>query len=499
MKTINLKSLINIYTFNQNTLPKEYINFIGEDYGLEVKRGELDVLKSLLQYIESNEFNFSLKELSYFYLGYKIPQIGKEFDLLRFEEKRVLNIEYKKEVKNIDVLKEQLIRNKYYLQFLNKEIILIGYIQAENEIYKLENDQLLKISVYELIDILTLGDKYIETDLNMLFKVSNYLISPFNKTEQFMHEQYFLTTHQEEIRKNILNSIKNGEKYFLIQGGAGTGKTLLVYNIANFLLKQNEKVALIHCGNLNEGQIKLNEKYGWHIFPAKGYLFTLSGEYNVIIIDEVQRIKINQFISIKKYVEENNVTLILSGDERQILKNGEEGILQAIDNKEFKIFSLTKKIRTNKELANFISIIFDLDKLNSKKIEKKNINVTFFNSYNDANEYILSKKSFSFIPYTSTLYPENGTVGFEMMENNKNAVGNPHKVIGQEFTSVGVMIDKHFYYENNKLKARSMNNNVYSPKYMFYQAITRVIDTLEIIVVENIDVFNVLINLFDNK
>ena len=34
MKTINLKSLINIYLANGSILPNEYINFIGEDYGL---------------------------------------------------------------------------------------------------------------------------------------------------------------------------------------------------------------------------------------------------------------------------------------------------------------------------------------------------------------------------------------------------------------------------------------------------------------------------------
>ena len=52
MKSINLKSLINIYVANGNILPKEYTYFIGEDYGLEVKKYELIVLKSLIDYIE---------------------------------------------------------------------------------------------------------------------------------------------------------------------------------------------------------------------------------------------------------------------------------------------------------------------------------------------------------------------------------------------------------------------------------------------------------------
>ena len=88
MKAINLKSLINIFLANGETLPKEYINFIGEDYGLEVKKYELNVLKSLIEYIEENNM-ISLNEYNYFYLGYKIPQIGKEFDLLRFDDENI--------------------------------------------------------------------------------------------------------------------------------------------------------------------------------------------------------------------------------------------------------------------------------------------------------------------------------------------------------------------------------------------------------------------------
>ena len=88
MKAINLKSLINIFLANVETLPKEYINFIGEDYGLEVKKYELNVLKSLIEYIEENNM-ISLNEYNYFYLGYKIPQIGKEFDLLRFDDENI--------------------------------------------------------------------------------------------------------------------------------------------------------------------------------------------------------------------------------------------------------------------------------------------------------------------------------------------------------------------------------------------------------------------------
>ena len=499
MKAINLKSLINIYLGNGGILPKEYINFIGEDYGLEVKKYELDVLKSLIEYIEENNM-ISLNEYNYFYLGYKIPQIGKEFDLLRFDDENILNIEYKREVSDISILKEQLIKNKYYLQFLMKGITLIGYIQRNNELYILrENNELEILSINEIIKILSNNEKCMELDLNNIFKASNYLISPFNKTEQFIKDQYFLTKHQEEIMKEIMKDINKGRKLFLIQGDAGTGKTLLTYHLAKELKRKNNNVALIHCAQINNGQYKLINNYKWNIYPIKSYSSLFEKRFDVLIIDEVQRIKIEQFRLIKKYIDDNVTLLILSGDRKQILRNGEGGIIEILENEQLKKFSMTKKIRTNKELADFISVMLDLTKLNDNKLTKKNINIVYFTSYEEADKYIKTKQNYSFINYTSTLYPENGQVGFERIDYNRNTVGNPHKVIGQEFENVGVLIDKHFYYDNNKLKAHTMYNNVYSPKDMLYQAITRVIQTLEIIVVENIEVFNILINIFDKE
>lgn len=501
MKTINLKSLIEIYKENGYIVPNQYINFIGNDYRLEIKENELNPLMQLIENLQKYDKTITLSEYNNFYLGYKIPQIGKEFDLLRFDNKTILNIEYKREISDIDKIKNQLLRNKYYLEFLNKELILIGYIQNTDKLYQLQNNEIIEISKEKFINILRNSDEHNVINLNNIFKASNYLISPFNKTKQFMEQQYFLTEQQEDIRNNIFKGINNGDRKFLIQGDAGTGKTLLVYHIAKEMMENNMNVALIHCGQLNNGQEELINNYNWNICPIKFYWTILSKKYDVLILDEVQRIQSEQFQKIKEYVNQNDIVLITSGDRKQILKSGEGTIIDQLEQQEIKKFSLTKKIRTNKELADFIYCMLDLNKVEQKKIlNRDNINIVYFNTYYEANEYISSKENYSFIAYTPTLYPQNGLVGFEITCDNINTVGNPHKVIGQEFENVGVIIDKHFYYDiNNKLKAKSMDNNVYSARHMLYQAVTRVIQTLEIIVVENIDIFNVLVKIFDNN
>jgi RecG-like helicase len=210
---------------------------LGKDYDLKIKTNELNPLVALIENLEKSDDTFSLVEYNYFYIGYKIPQIGKEFDLLRFDDELILNIEYKREISNIEKIKKQLLRNKYYLQFLNKRIILIGYIQKDNKLYILENDEIRELSNEELIKIIRNNDKCKEYDLNSIFKASNYLISPFNKTKQFVEQQYFLTVQQEEIEYDIFDYIEKGDKLFLIEGDAGTGKTLLVYHLAKELIK----------------------------------------------------------------------------------------------------------------------------------------------------------------------------------------------------------------------------------------------------------------------
>ncbi|CCY70912.1 putative uncharacterized protein [Clostridium sp. CAG:921] len=499
MKSINLKSLVNIYLANNREIPKEYQQFIGDDYSLSIKKNEIEPLVQLVENIEKIDIQGNMNKYNHFYIGYQIPQIGKEFDLLRLDEQNILNIEYKREINDLEKIKKQLIRNRYYLSFLNRNSILIGYIQDIDKLYLLKNEDLEEISYIKLLEILNNNLTCQDINLNNVFKASNYLISPFNKTNEFMNNQYFLTKQQEEIKNKIIEDMQSGEKNFLIQGDAGTGKTLLIYDLAKQLYKNNKKVAIIHCGLLNQGHGELISKYNWNIYSIREYFIVTNNNFDVVFIDEIQRINVNQFEQIMNYSKKNNSIIICSGDKKQILKASEGGILEKLEKQTLNKYTLSKKIRTNKELANFIKVILDLNKKQELCINTDNIDIIYFNNYIEANRYISSKKDYSFISYTPTLFRENGLVGFEITCDNENTVGNSHKVIGQEFENVGVIIDKHFYYdENNKLRAMQMYNNVYSPKNMLYQALTRVIETLEIIVVENIEIFNILIEQFKN-
>ena len=83
---------------------------------------------------------------------------------------------------------------------------------------------------------------------------------------------------------------------------------------------------------------------------------------------------------------------------------------------------------------------------------------------------------------------------------NFSDTGTAHEVVGQEFENVLVVLDNHFYYdEDKKLKAHKIQHNPYHPLKMFYQQITRTINKLEIVVIGNIELFNNIISIFYTK
>lgn len=500
MKTVNLKSIVELYIKNnEQKFDQSYIKFLGND----IKNIDLKSLKSLLNALKKHDSNLNLINLNGFYISYKIPQIGKEFDLLRLTETSILNIEYKSE--HTDKIKKQLVQNKYYLAFLGLKIFLFSYIENENKLYKLdEQDNLVIVSFSELIDIIkTQNDNspfYLE-DLNKKFNPSNYLISPFSKTEGFINNQYFLTQRQEEIENNINNDINNGIKYIVLSGDAGSGKTLLTYHIAKIYINNGTKVALIHCANLNPGHYKLKTDFNWRIEPIKNWEAVFRNTLpEILIIDEFQRIDKSQFEDIlNNYIRQNPITLILSGDGKQIFQNSEGRVFDLFEKKDYnnvKKYKLNTKIRTNEKLANFIRIMLSLEKKKDLPVSNDNIDITYFDTIEEAEAYIESKKNnYQYISYTPSRFYDNKYA--DLAKYNAANVGNAHAVIGQEFENVIVIMGEQFYYEGTKLRDRKLENIPYLTGKMFFQQITRAINKLEIVVVNNVEVFNNLIKIFD--
>lgn len=479
MKPINIFSLINAHTKLSKEVFDSYLNY----YGITIRKQELLNVKTLIDLISNSYVGLDIYDS--FYVGYSIPQISKEFDLLRFGDNYILNIEIKS-TNTGDKIKKQLIKNKYYLSFLKKAVVNLTFVADENKIYALNiNNEIKEIIFNDVITILK-NQKLSEIDnIDSLFDPSIYLISPFNSTEEFVMNKYFLTDHQEEIKNNIITQFnKVGTDFISIIGAAGTGKTLLTYDIAKEYINAHNRVLIIHCANLNQGQIILREDYKWEIIAIKSIYSIKLVDYSLIIVDEIQRIRPDQLNYLIDIIVKNKLKCIFSYDAKQCLAAYEmkNNIPEYINSKlSPTTYKLTDKIRTNKEIASFIIALFNLNEI-KKDIQYHNVDISYFQNTEDAINYLklLESNNWKIINYTPSLYKTDPYEQYKI-----NDIDNAHAVIGQEFDYVAAVIDKYFCYDIN----RHLTIRGYKPYYhtvkMLYQILTRTRKKLSIVIVDN--------------
>jgi len=428
----------------------------------------------------------NVNKLNEFYIGFKINQINKEFDLLRFGLDNIINIEVKQK-STLERVEKQLRQNRYYLSFIGKEVYSFTYLSEEDSFYQYDNsNQLIETNINTIAAILKEQDIKEIYDINRLFKPSNYLVSPFNATDQFLKGEYFLTQHQNNIKNDLIGLFKSNETCFAsIVGVPGTGKTLLTYDIANDYIKKKYKVQIIHCANLNKGHHFLNEYEDWNISPIKNIHLALNDDFDLLIVDEAQRLKETQLKKIVESVKSLNVKCIFSYDPEQCLSNEESSrnIGSIIEEKiSYKTHKLTKKIRTNKEIASFIKGLFNLNKINYNQ-NYPNIGIQYFASDDSVREYSLNlyNNDWKIINFTKSQFNE---LTYDEYQN--PLFDNSHAVIGQEYDKVVIFIDEHFYYdEQQRLRATHVRGGAYAIDKMLYQNITRTRDKLTLIIVRN--------------
>ncbi len=462
---------------------ESYMNY----HAIDIKKSELEDLKILVD--ELYEIKTSICIFEGFYVGYKIPQIGKEFDLLRIGENFLINIELKSTSTEKKILK-QLIRNKYYLSYLGKTIYNICYVSSSKAIYFLKNDGSLGgMALEELLDVLQTQEVEKIEDLDKLFNPSDYLVSPFNSTQKFLDSQYFLTHQQEDVKTQVLNTLNTSKaaNFISIVGSAGTGKTLLVYDLSKELIKTGMKPLIIHCGYLNEGQEALKYR-GWNIIPIKAYKTHDISSYDVVIIDEAQRIYPQQLDEIVTSISSGKGNCIFSYDKLQTLAKWEE--TRDIDGKinkisHLKVHKLSERIRTNKEIATFIKMLFNNTR-NLTLSSNGNIEINYFYNLGDAKIYLesLDSDQWEVLRFTPSQYKS------EHHEKYSNIYGKTsHKVIGQEFDGVAVTMDQYFTYDESG-ELNYHGRAYYYPVKMLFQNITRARKKVNLVIINNEEVLN---------
>ena len=464
MQPVNLASVItahkNLSDTNRDNLFKAW--------GISPKQKELVSLEALIDGISklapySPEIVTGMMGECFF--GFVIPRISKEFDCLWIGDKTIVNLELKSQDVGTDAIKKQLVKNRHYLQALGKVVRSFTFDSSTDCCYTIDSQenivncklQAIAVAIYQIHK-----ENLFVDDVELLFPPERYLVSPFNSTDAFLKKQYFLTHQQEEIKKKILQFIEDPTSgcFSAITGGPGSGKTLLLYDIAQALMDVGKNVLIAHAGGLNTGHNQLINN-GWQIVATKYLMNVLPNDErelrdaDVYLFDETQRCYGYIVNAVIEEVVKKGKKCIFSLDAEQIMSDGEKRY-----NNEDKIrnacgknyYTLTSNIRTNDDVYSFVKALFDKHHPASANI-RGHVELIYCQTVGETVAMLtsLKKKGLQVPTFTPILH---GKANYEDWF--PTGLLSAHQVIGQEFDDVVGLISENMYYDaNGKLVSKA--------------------------------------------
>lgn len=478
-KVINLKAYIEAYNNKEIFESYKYINDIRN-----MNKHEYDDI-----YVFASELYKSLdqtpgvetKKLFGYHLDKEI-QFGlrHQFDLLRFSKDSILNIELKNKKVSLENIKKQLINHKFLLSCIeeNRQIHTFTFISKINKLYTLSGDQLKEVSFKELCDVIS--KDYLEDNLLETLEPESLIVSPYSDIKKFVQHNYFLSNEQEKTVNDIL---KSGGKNSMIKGGAGTGKSLVLFDLANKLVDRGYKTLFIFCSIL-ENNSTINREVKFDFIDIKGLESVDLEKYNYILIDESQRLLEDNF----NRLIQSKSKIVFAIDKKQSLKKEERAL--NLENKLEKIsgikkFNLKNKIRTDVSLSTFILKFFDKSVSGLQPMEFPKVNAVYFEDIKNARYFInMMRKDENYESIEVASYTTRSGITYnKKIHDSKDGF----KVIGREYDNVLIPIDERVYYENNSL-IYDTSKDFYYP-YIglngLFQAVTRVKKNLLFVVIKN--------------
>ena len=387
-----------------------------------------------------------------FYYSYTMQKLGKEFDLLRIADDQIVNIELKSDNVSNEAIRSQLIRNRYYLSTLGKPVYYYTYISGQDRLVRLSNSGRLVDSTFEELGMLLDNQDGIYTgDIEELFKEDKYLISPITDPGRFLRQEYFLTFQQRDIKKQIIKNISDGHFLQGFTGLPGTGKTILLYDMAMSMSRKNP-VCLFHFGSHRSELQQLDERLKRidFYYCDKNTVPEVTKDYAAIFIDEGHGMGEKAFDKICEYAGKWNVPIIISYDDALCVSEKERrGMGAAVFEKrdDFKCFKLTNKIRMNNELSTFLRTFLSASKV--YKRDYLNVSVSYGNDITEAMNLIrfYEKEGYMFI------WDRGLGIDVDSMESFPGEAMTrieSESVTGKEFDKVVMLLDDSFYYDKDR-------------------------------------------------
>ncbi|MCT6922721.1 AAA family ATPase [Metasolibacillus sp.] len=473
MKAMHLQSLLDAY---RDLSESAFLQYTAQFDMEKMRTNELDDLNQLVEELTAT----GKPSLHHFFVGYKIKQISKEFDLLRIGKNYIVNIELKSESTK-QRMRKQLQQNVYYLKFLEVDILSFTFVSSTKTLYQLKDDKLIKVSFLHLLKVLENQQIRLLTNIDDVFDPINYLVSPFELPHAFINGEYFLTSPQMTFKREILDLVEHNTSV-VIDGAPGTGKTLLTYDLVKTWRKAGKRVVLVHGNVLNKGQRILNEQYGWTIQTVD--VMSLAN-VDIVVIDEAQKLSYEQLQRIRAELLESKIPAVFSLDAGYYLfGEGHRIDVRGYIEKHFatKIYELKMVMRYNKEMQSFVHQLFD-QRLVIEKQHFPNISVHYFSTEAAFTQHIEECKRTNWLVVDCYHFERPTT----------------RDILGHEFNRVCVIIDNHFTYKANGRLSAAKKSATIDPLQVLYHTIIRTRKKLQLVIVDNVTILQAIINLLKNE
>ena len=462
MKSVSIYALTRNQTGDQ--LQKMEHQLSGRDSFLKIRDWEIGSMRALVNQLEAHMEEVPL--LRFFY-SFQIPRLGKEFDLLQIKDGQILNIELKSGAVPDHAIRRQLLQNRYYLSVLGRPIRSYTYISSANRLVRLNSHDHIVEADWELLcrDLMQESADY-EDEIERLFRAELYLISPWTQPERFLKKEYFLTCQQRDIERQILKKIR-AEKagIFSFSGLPGTGKTLLLYDLA-MKLSNRQSVCIIHCKEEGKKWNILQKRLQRVTFLSANEIETqlAHGSFHAVLVDEAHLLSEEKGRALLGFCQ--NRPLIFDGDREDVIAPEElppntMTLLETLP--KIQSFRLTNRIRTNAELSSFICDMMHLPRQKTQKFYP-HIAVVYANTDTEAEKLLYA--------YEKQGYQRTNT--------------------GEETDRLVVLLEDFWYYEKTGY-LRSGSEEV-GVRRLFHQLSTAK-EELALIVQQNEPLYDTLLNL----
>ena len=354
----------------------------------------------------------------------------------------------------------------------------IAHISKEFDLLKISGDgnrgYMHVCGMGELAEILCKPAfaEYVEKDLDQFFRAADYLISPVDAPYKFLQGSYFLTNQQFEFKRRILDVLSEEKKdppsLITVTGSTGTGKTLLLFDLALELSKK-KKVLILLGGKLQAGHRILDERLK-KVWIRSADEFDSDEDWSYILVDEGNRISADAFDRLSVYIRSQNVPCIIAYDPRRMKGwEGQEDMQQRIGELDPIRLEFTGNIRINRPIYAFLRALFN----RRERISAANsdcIDILYAENMESAGAILdyYAGKGYHKIRLPGAVSDKKGG----LMEDD---------IVGLEIERVAILLDDRFYYDDdNRLQARGESGE--EALTLLYEGISRTREKLCLLV-----------------